>query len=52
MVTLCCCGAKKSAAPAGKSVGNAEEMYPSVVNLLTGLAPVEGQLICEGLIID
>ena len=42
MVTLCCRGAKKSAAPVGKSVGNAQEM----VNSFTGLATIAGQLTC------
>jgi len=37
---------KKSAAPVGNSVGNAQEMYPSVVNLFTGFPVVKGQLTC------
>ena len=42
-----CRGAKKSAVPVGNSVGNAQEIYPSVVNSFIGFPVVEGQLTCR-----
>ena len=48
MVTVRERGAMKSAAPVGKRVGKAPEMYPSVVNSLMGLVPVGG----HGTVVD
>ena len=42
-VTDCSRGAKKSASPVGKSVGKAQEMYPSVLNSSMGTLPFSGQ---------
>ena len=42
-VTDCSRGARKSASPVGKSVGNAQEMYPSVLNSSMGTLPFSGQ---------
>ena len=35
---------EKSPAPAGKSVGKAQEKCPSVVNSLIGIPPIEGDI--------
>ena len=43
MVTIHERGAMKSAAPVGKSVEKAPEMYPSVLNSMMGLVPVGGR---------
>jgi len=37
-----CHGSKNSAALIGKSAGNVHEIYPTVVNSLTGVPPVGG----------
>lgn len=41
-------GAKRSAAPVGNSAGKAQDMYPSVLNSLTGVAAVEGHMTIGG----
>ena len=38
-------GAKKSAAPVGNNVGKAHDMYPSLLNSLMGVYPLEGHEI-------
>ena len=47
-MTVCVCGATRSAAPVGNRVGNAQEMYPSVLNSLMGVALVGGYMTVGG----